>query len=66
MFKKGDISGNEVSMCIRRATSITSLKAEITKEDALHGLSGKFTLARSEYVDKQARPKTREGRQKRG
>ena len=50
--KKGGINRNEVSMCIRRVESITSLKAGITKEDALHGLSGKFILARSEYEDK--------------
>ena len=52
MLKKGDISRNKVSMCIRRIASITSLKARITKEDALHGLSGKLILAKSEYVDK--------------
>ena len=39
-------------MCIRRVTSITSLKAVMTKEDALRGLSRKFIMARSEYVDK--------------
>ena len=39
-------------MCIRRVASITSLKAGITKEDALCGLSGKFILAKSENVDK--------------
>ena len=43
-------------MCIRRVASITSLKARITKKDALHGLSGKFILARSEYVDKTSAP----------
>ena len=52
MFKKGDISGNEVSMCIRRVASITWLKEGITKEDALRGLSEKFILVKSEYVDK--------------
>ena len=56
MFKKCDINGNEVSMCIRRVTSITSLKAGITKEEALCDLSGKFILARSEYVDKTSAP----------
>ena len=40
--KKCDISGNEVSMCIRKVASITSLKARITKEVALRGLSRKF------------------------
>ena len=39
-------------MCIRRVASITSLKAGITKENALRGLSGKFLLAKSENVDK--------------
>ena len=57
MFKKGDINGNEVSMCIRRVASITSLKAGITKEDALCGLSKKLILARSKYVDKTSAPK---------
>ena len=52
MFKKGDISGNELSMCIRRVVSITSLKEEITKEDALRGLNRKLIFARNEYVDK--------------
>ena len=52
MFKKGDISGNEVSMCIGRIAMVTALKASITKEDAFHGLSRKFILARSKYVDK--------------
>ena len=52
MFRKGDISGNEVSMCIRRVASITSLKVGITKEDALRGPSKKFLLAKSEYMDK--------------
>ena len=52
MFKKGDISENEVSMCIGTVATITMLKAGIAKEDALGGLSKKFILARSEYVDK--------------
>ena len=52
MLKNGDISENEVSMCIGRVTTIIALKAGIAKEDALHGLSKKFILARSEYVDK--------------
>ena len=52
MFKKGDINRNKVSMCIGRVATVTVLKAEIAKEDALHGLSRKFILARSEYVDK--------------
>ena len=56
MFKKGDISGNEILMCIKRVTSITSLKAQITKEDTIRDLSRKFILARSEYVDKTSAP----------
>ena len=52
MFKKGDISGNEVSMCIGRVAMVTALKARIAKEDALCDLSRKFILAMSEYVDK--------------
>ena len=52
MFKKGDISGNELSMCIGRVATITASKAVIAKEDALCSLSRKFILARSEYVDK--------------
>ena len=52
MFKKCDISRNEVSMCIRRITTIPSLKAGITKENALRCLSKKFILARRKYVDK--------------
>ena len=66
MFKKGDISGNEVSMCIRKVATITALKVGIAKEDALRGLSRKFILARSEYVDKQVQLKTCGGRQKSG
>ena len=52
MFKKGDISRNEVSMCIGRVATVTALKAGIAKEDAFRSLSRKFILARSEYVDK--------------
>ena len=52
MFKKGDISENEVSMCIKRVTTVTALKVGIAKEDALHVFSKKFILAKSEYVDK--------------
>ena len=50
MLKKGDISRNEVSMCIGRVATVTALKVGITKEDALYGLSRKFILARSELV----------------
>ena len=52
MFKKCDISGNEVSICIGRVATVTTLKTGIAKEDALHGLSKKFILAKSEHVDK--------------
>ena len=52
MLKKGDISRNEVSICIGRVTTVTALRARITNEDALHGLSRKFISARSEYIDK--------------
>ena len=52
MFKKGDISGNEISMCIGRVASITSLKVGITKKNALRGLGRKFILVRMDYVDK--------------
>ena len=65
MFKKGDIGGNKVSMCIGRIATVTMLKAGITKEDALCDLSRKFILTRGKYVDKQVHPKTRGGRQKR-
>ena len=52
MFKKDDINGNEVSMCLRKVATITVLKAGIAKEDAPRGLSRKFILAKSEFVDK--------------
>ena len=39
-------------MCIGRIATVPSLKAKITKEDALCGLGRKFILARSKYVDK--------------
>ena len=52
MLKKVDINGNEVLMCIGRVATIIALKARIAKEDALRGLSRKFILARSDYVDK--------------
>ena len=52
MFKKGDIGGNKVSMCIGRIATVTMLKVGITKEDALRDLSRKFILARGKYVDK--------------
>ena len=51
-LKKCDIIGNEVSMCIGRVATVTTLKEGITKEDALRDLSRKFILAWSEYVDK--------------
>ena len=52
MFKKCDINGNEVLMCSGRIATVTALKVGITKGDALRGLSRKFILARSKYVDK--------------
>ena len=52
MLKKCDINGNEVSMCNKRVASITSLNSGITKKDALCGLSGKFIMAKVEYVNK--------------
>ena len=52
MLKKCDISRNEVSMCVGRIAMVPTLKTRITKEDALHGVSRKFILARSKYVDK--------------
>ena len=66
MFKKGDISENEVSMCIGRVATITTLKAGITKEDALRGLSRKFILARSEYVDKTSASENTQKKTKKG
>ena len=58
MLKKSDISGNEVSMCIGRVSTVTALKAGITKEDALRVLSRKFILAKSEYVEKTSASKS--------
>ena len=52
MFKKGDINGNEVLMCIGKVATVIALKARIAKENALCSLSIKFILARNEYVDK--------------
>ena len=52
MFKKCDISRNEVSMCIERMAAVLALKAGIIKEDALRCLSRKFILAMSKDVDK--------------
>ena len=37
VLKKGDIGKDKVSMCIRRVTTITSLKLGITEEDTLRG-----------------------------
>ena len=62
MFKKGDISGNEVSMCIGRVATVTALKAGIAKEDALRGLSIKFSWPGVSMWTKQVQPKTRGGR----
>ena len=67
MFKKGDINENEVSICIGRITMVTALKAGITNEVALRGLSRKFILARGKYVDKTSasentRRETKKGR----
>ena len=67
MFKKCDISRNEVSMCIERVAMVTVFKARIDKEDALRCLSRKFISALGVSMwTKQVQPKTCEGRQKRG
>ena len=52
MFKKCDISRNEVLMCIRIIATVPALKAGITKEDALRCLKRKFISVRSKYVEK--------------
>ena len=52
MLKKDDISENKVSMCFGRIATVSTLKARTIKDDALRGLSQKFILARSKYVDK--------------
>ena len=64
MLKKRDISGNKVSMCIGRIATVTALKAEIIKEDALRGLCRKFILARSKYVNNKCIRKHAEGDKK--
>ena len=66
MFKKGNISRNEVLMCLGRVATVTALKAGITKEDALHSLSRKFILARSEYVGKTSASKNTRRETKKG
>ena len=66
MLKKGDISGNEVSMCIGKIAMVTALKARITKEDALRGLSRKFILTKSKNVDKTSASKNTRGETKKG
>ena len=52
MLKRGDISGNKVSMFIERVATVIALKERIAKEDAPRDLSRKFILVRIEYVDK--------------
>ena len=42
----------KTNWCIKRVATVIVLKSGIAKEDALHGLSKKFILSRSEYVDK--------------
>ena len=66
MLKKGDISGNEVLMCIRRVAMVTALKARVTKEDALRDFSRKFILATSGYVDKTSASKNMQRETKKG
>ena len=66
MFKKGDISGNEVSMCIGKVATVTALKARIAKENALCSLSIKFILAKSEDVDKTSATKNTQRETKKG
>ena len=53
-------------MCIERIATIPALKAGITKEDALCGLSRKFILVRSKYVDKTSASKNTRGDTKKG
>ena len=45
---------------------VTTLKAGIAKEDALHYLSRNFILARSEYVDKTSATKNTRRETERG
>ena len=66
MFKKCDICENKVSMCIERVAMVATLKAGITKEDALHDLSRKFILVRSEYVDKTSASENKRRETKKG
>ena len=62
VLKKGDISGNEISMCIGRVAMVTALKARIAKEDAPRSLSIKFSWPGVSMWTKQVQLKTREGR----
>ena len=48
-------------MCIKRVAMVTALKAGISKEDALRGLSRMFMLVESEYVDKTSARETKKG-----
>ena len=66
MLKKCDINGNKVSMCIRKIAMLLALKAGITRGDALRGLSRKFILARSKYVDKTSTSKNMRRETKKG
>ena len=66
MFKKGDIRGNEVSMCIGRVATVTALKAGIGKEDALKALAESLSWPGVSMWTKQVQSKTRGGKQKRG
>ena len=51
VLKKGDINRDKVSMCIKRATTITSLKLGITEEDT-SWLWLKAVLSRNKNMDK--------------
>ena len=66
VFKKCDISGHEVSMCIKSVAMVIALKVGIVKEDALCGLSRKFILVRSEYVDKRSASENTQRETKKG
>ena len=66
MFKKGDINGNKVSMCIGRIAKVLALKAGIPRKMHFAALPENLPWPGVSMWTKQVHSKTRGGRQRKG
>ena len=51
-LKESDISRDEVPICVRKTTSITTLKSRITQEDTLSCFGRELVLPRNKNMNK--------------